>query len=487
MKRKWLQLLLLTGLMLLMSGCLFRSPSDLYAQPEKSAGYEKLNKAIADIKSGLEVEFGTSVENAVIVSGDNTATIQLQDLDGDGVRESALTFLRLSGVENAIKIYIFRPNGDQYDVVGLVEGDAAALYSVDYADITGSGKKEIIVNWQVSAGVYKLGVYTMDDLTRPVAIKEEDSTVAVWQSLNAEQRSGLLATELLLTSWSGAADGTSGYAITDIDHDTLAEITVVRIDSAGVGSHVEMYDWQDGALVSQGMVGLSSGIKNLVRLRANYVGGELYPSALYVSSTLMDGQRVVDVLAYRDDELVNLSMDEETGMSREIIIGYTDVNMADINGDMVLELPMPSPLPSYSETAPSNFYLINWDQYQEDGDSKHIMTTYHNVVDNWYLEIPDSWKNKITIYRNDMIVGQREVIFAQWKGTEEPPVPFLSIYRLTGTNRAAASTRAGRFVLREEASVIYSAKLYDTSFKSGLDENSLMERFHTIQSNWQDY
>lgn len=484
--KKWLRLMMLTGLMLLLSGCLFRSPSDLYAQPERSAGYEKLNAAIADIKSGLEMEFGTSVENAVIVSGDNTATIQLQDLDGDGVRESAVTFLRVSGVENAIKIYIFRPNGDKYDVVAVVEGDAAALYSVDYADLTGSGKKEIIVNWQVSAGVYKLGAYTMDELTRPTSGVQEDVQFPVMQSMTAEKRAELLATELLLTSWSGAADGSSGYTLTDIDRDTLAEVTVVRIDSAGVGSHVETYDWVDGAMVSRGAVSLSSGIKSLVRLRPNYVGGELYPTALYVSSTLLDNQRVVDVLAYREDTLVNLSMDEETGVSREVIVGYTDVNMADINGDMILEVPMPSPLPSYSETAPSNFYLINWDQYQEDGASEHIMTTYHNVVDNWYLEIPDNWKNKITIYRNDMIIGQREVIFARWNGTEEAPVPFLSIYRLTGTNRAAASTRAGRFVLREEGSVIYSAKLYDTNFKSGLDENGLLERFHTIQSNWQD-
>jgi len=486
MRKNWLRLMLLAGLMLLMSGCLFRSPSDLYLQPEKSAGYEKLNKAIADIKTGLEAEFGTSVENAVIVSGENTATIQLQDLDGDGVRESALTFLRLPGVENSIKIYIFRPNGDHYAVAGIVEGDGTALYSVDYADLTGSGKKEIIVNWQVSSGVYKLGAYTMDELTRPVSIKDESNPVAVWQALNADQRAELLATELLVTSWSSAADGSSGYTLTDIDHDTLAEVTVVRVDSAGLASHAETYDWVDGAMVSRGAVNLSAGIKSLARLRANYVGGELYPSALYVSSNLLDGQRVVDVLGYQDQKLVNLSMDEETGVSREIIIGYTDVNMADINGDMILELPMPSPLPSFSETAPSNFWLINWNQYQEDGSSDHIMTTYHNVVDNWYLDIPENWKNKITIYRNDTVIGQREVVFAQWKGTEEPPVPFLSIYRLTGTNRAAASTRAGRFVLREEGSVIYSAKLYDTKFKCGLDENGLMERFHTIQGSWKD-
>ena len=105
MKKKWLRLMLLAGLMLLMSGCLFRSPSDLYAQPEKSVGYEKLNKAIADIKIGLEAEFGTSVENAVIVSGDNTATIQLQDLDGDGVDE-ILVFAK-GATEKPLQVLIF--------------------------------------------------------------------------------------------------------------------------------------------------------------------------------------------------------------------------------------------------------------------------------------------------------------------------------------------------------------------------------------------
>lgn len=486
-KKKWWMTGLMAGLCLLLSGCLFRSPSDLYEQPAKSAGYEQLNQTISDIKSGLEAEFGTSVENAVIVSGDNTATIQLQDLDGDGQRESAVTFMRLSGVENNIKIYVFRQIGDTYAVSGIVEGDGAALYSVDYVDLNGSGKKELVVNWQVSTGVYQLGAYTLDEVTKPVTIQKEDNTVAVWQSLNAEKRAELLATELLLTKWSGASDGSRGYCLSDLDKDTQAEVAVVRIDASGVGSHVEVYDWMEGALTSKGVVSLSTGIKTLVRLRSNYVGGELYPSALYVSSTLQDGERVVDVLTWQDGQLINSSMDEETGVSREVIIGYTDVNMTDINADMILELPKPSPLPVYASATPSNFYLINWYQYQHSGDSERIMTTYHNVADSWYLEIPDKWKNKITIYKNDTVIGQREVIFAYWQGTEEPPVPFLSIYRFTGTNRTAASTRAGRFVLREEESVIYSAKFYDTKFDCGLDETGLMDRFHIIQSGWEDY
>ena len=34
--------------------------------------------------------------------------------------------------------------------------------------------------------------------------------------------------------------------------------------------------------------------------------------------------------------------------------------------------------------------------------------------------------------------------------------------------------------------LLYSAKLYDTKFNCGLDENGLMERFHTVRSSWQD-
>ena len=38
-KKKWMKIGLLAGLCLMLSGCLFRSPSDLYEQPAKSAGY----------------------------------------------------------------------------------------------------------------------------------------------------------------------------------------------------------------------------------------------------------------------------------------------------------------------------------------------------------------------------------------------------------------------------------------------------------------
>lgn len=121
-----------------------------------------------------------------------------------------------------------------------------------------------------------------------------------------------------------------------------------------------------------------------------------------------------------------------------------------------------------------------------DGDCRQVMTTYHNVSDAWYLIIPDEWKNKITISRNDTLSGsgQREVVFALWQGEEEAPRPFLSIYRLTGNNRTTHANREGRFVLREDRDIIYAAQFYDSGWDCGLSQTDLLNNFRTIQPNW---
>ena len=480
---------MLAAMVLLLSGCLFRPPDELYKRPEKSAGYDQLAAAIKEVRSGLETEYGVTCEDAVIVSGDNTATIQLQDLDGDNYRESAAAFLRVPGVEKSLKIFLFTQVGENYLLSGVVEGDGSAIYSVDYADLNGFGKKELVINWQVSTGVYQLGAYTLDELNDAlIDPKAEEGETA--------DRSQLLATELLLTSCSAAIESassySSGYRLLDIDQDGRTEIAVVRIDAGGPGSLVEIYGWQDGRFISLSSASLSTGVAVLNRLRSNYLGGEYYPPALYVSCTLADGTKTVDVLACQavgsggEQALVNLSLDS-TGVSENRLQSYADVSPTDVNADAVLELPSLKPLPDSDGTFASNFWLIDWSQYDQQGRLNKVMTTYHNVSDGWYLEIPDSWDGKITISRNDSLSGsgQRQVIFSLWQGEDQESVPFLSIYKLTGSNRSARAQEDGRFILLEEGEVIYAAKFFDCPWECGLDDNDLiMQYFQTIQTSW---
>ena len=465
MRKKWLRLCLPLAMMLMLSGCLFRPPDELYRRPEKSAGYDQLVSAIKEVRLELESEFGVSSEDAVIVSGDNTATIQLQDLDDDGERESAVAFIRIPGAEKSMRIYVFRAVGGKYRVSGIIEGAGTAIYSVDYVNLNGLGAKEVVVNWQSSSGVYQLGAYTLDELTPATSDKTD-----------------LLATELLLTASNGA-NGTGGYRLVDMNQDSRMEIAVARIESGDQGGQVEVYGWQDGAFVSLDKVRLSDGVVSLNRIRANYLSGEFYPPALYVTCTQADGSKTVDVLAYQNGTLKNLALDGP-GVSRHRLVGNSDVSMVDVNSDYVMEIPKLTRLPVFGDQSAANFWLVDWSQYMEDGSCRHVTTTYHNITDSWYVEIPESWKDNITIYRNDSLSGQREVIFALWKGHHEEPVPFLSIYKLTGSNRNSRAEIYGRFVLREEGEVIYAARFYESDWDCGMDKAGLQERFQIIQPSW---
>ena len=459
-----------------LSGCLFRSPEDLYRQPEKSAGYEKLNEAIRKVRNTFEVSYGVTVEDAGIVAGDNTANIQLQDLDGDGNRESAVTFLRVPGVTKPLKIVVFTQVGEEYQVAGIVEGEGSSVYSIEYRQVNETGLKELVVNWQISTGAYQLGVYTLDELA-----PAEDRGASDQGDTAQADYTKLIGSELLLTWCSVASDGSNGARLTDIDQDTRTELAVVRVDSSGMNSYVELFGWRDGAMASLGTVNLSKGITELSKVRLNYLSGQPEPPALYITSTLANGCKAIDVVAWVDGALKDLTLDE-AGISREILQGYTEVTPTDINGDYILEIPAPSPLPSYGDNYSTDFWLIDWCQYDKDAHRNHVMTTYHNVSDGWYLEIPESWRNQITISRNDQVTGQREVIISRWMGEDQEPEPFLSIYRIP-SSRNAQVTENGWFLLREEENVIYAAQFYGT-WDCGLDEQGLRDRVKTIQTSW---
>ena len=485
-KRGALALLLWAAMALLLTGCLFRPPDELYRRPERSAGYDQLAAAIRSVKTGLEGQFGVSCEDAVIVAGDNTASIQLQDLDGDGQRESAVAFIRVPGVEKSLKIYIFTAVDGDYQVRGLVEGDGSAIYSVDYVDLNGAGSKELVVNWQVNTGVYQLGAYTLDEL-EPV----EDTAVPAQNQ--AADRASLRATELLLTSCSTAVEGgaySSGYRLLDIDQDTRTEVAVVRLDAAALSGQVELYGWRNGRMESLSTVALSAGITGLNRVTAGYLAGTYYPPALYITCAQSDGSRTTDVVAYQAGEhegkmrLADLALDEH-GVSRERLRGMAELGPSDVNNDVVLELPQVRMLPQDRDPGGASAWLVDWYQYDQSGQRSRVMGTYYNVTDGWFLETPDSWEDKISVSRSDVVSGQRQVVFSLWQGEDEPPVPFLSIYKLTGSNRTTRAQAEGVITLREEEDVIYAAQFYDCGWDCGLTENDLlMKNFQTIQTSW---
>lgn len=471
MKRTWLTALLTALMICLLTGCIFRTPDELYQLPARSPGYEKLTEKIDEVKRSLDAEFVTTVEPAVIYSGDNTSNIQFQDLDSDGKPETAVTFLRIPGAEMPLRIYFFTKQPDEsYEVSCVVEGEGAAIYAVDYIELSGSGKKELVVSWQTSTNVYRLGVYSLEVPERENGPEHRDEETPASGTKRWPE-----GTELMTTTY-------SGYSLLDLDQDLRTELAVIRVDSAGTNSLVEIYGWRDGIFALLGSTRLSTGITALSRVRSNFVADAV--SALYITGMMMDGGQSTDIVAWRDGGLVNLTMNPETGISVETLRGYGSIGPSDVNDDTILEMPRPLALPSYTEGVSSNFWLLNWSQYDINGVARPVFTTYHNSIDGWYFEIPEHWVGQITIDRSDNVSEERAVIFYHWNGVEEEPTPFMSIYKLSGVNRTVRAARGSRFILSEDDSTIYAASFLESKWNCGLEEVDVLNRFHRILSGW---
>ncbi len=439
---------LLSGLLALAaSGCGFQSVDNLYALPALAEEYAGLQSNIDATMRELGAEY------AVINYGSNTSTIQLLDLDGDGTQEAAAVFLRVTnaaGDEKPLRVCVFRRTGeDDYRQVYTLEGEGASINSVTYEDLTGDGSMEMLVSWQMGAGVHTLAAY---------ALNLTDSN------------------ELMSVVYN------ESYIVTDLDRDGDREIVIFQQDGSGAGNdRAEYYDFRDGSMVMTTSAFLSQGMRDVVSAKASLLTGG--KPGVYATLELADGQ-VTDVLTLNDGALVNVTRETDGGVSRSTYREYTEVGPADIDGDGVLEIPDPEPLPSPDPENESPQYLIRWRQYDSRGRSTIRQVTYHCTVDGWYLTLPDGWEGQVTAARDDSLSGrgERAVVFSHLAGGEYRP--FLTVYRLTGSNRQARADLNGRFTLYSDSSTIYCAALDPSVWYSGVSEETLKGQFSIITAEW---
>ena len=453
MIRKTALALVVASLCMLLSGCLPWSAEESYKLPRPPQEYENLMSAVAAAKRTLGEEYAAAVEEIAPSAGDSTSTVQLLDMDGDEEQETAVTFFRVVGADNPVRICFFtRQDDDSYQQTGMIRGDGDSVYAIHYADLdgrtdegTGKPAKEVTVSWQIGQNTYYLGVYSLEE--------GEGECLA-------------------RTTY-------DSYRLLDLDRDGLMELAVARIDREQKTGGVEIYDWKDSLQPTVARVALSNGISTVWQMRANYLTD--FVPALYVTGEVAEGAVSVDVIALRNAQPVNLAADSKTGVSRELSGALRDLRLSDVNSDSILEVARPWQLRGVGTNAGA--WLCDWVQYNQKGRARPVGTTYHNMADGWYLTIPESWKSRLVIYRNDSVSGQRTVTFALWQGEDKEPLPFLSIYKLTGASRSLRAGSANRFILAEDSSTIYAAAFHNT-WDCGLDESGLLDNFRLVVNSW---
>lgn len=451
MKKRWFKRILLGVLAaaaaVLTGGCVFQSVDELYALPILPNEYSDLQATIQATVDDLKAEYAT------INSGDNTSVVQLLDLDADGVQETAAVFLRITdATEKPMRVCLYRRDGEgNYRGVHMLEGDGNSINSVAYEDLDGDGVKELLVSWQMGTRVYILSAY---------------------------QLSSQGAEELVSTSYN------ESYLAVNLDGEGGKELVVFQQSNAGESSNrADYYLFREGSMALAYSAPLSDNMQDVQSAQFSRLADGA--RGIYVTSTTGNGV-VTDILVADSNGVRNVTRDPESGVSTATSRSYTDVAAGDINGDGVLEIPLPMQAASLDPELPPSYYIIYWRQFDSTGTATVRSATYHSTSDGWYLMLPTEWLDKITVARNDILSnrGERSVVFYYTGNEEQEPYPFLTIYRLTGSNRQARAKLPGRFVLRTDSTNTYAAMFSPCEWDCGVKQEELTQRFNLITTAW---
>ena len=426
----------------LISGCLRIVADDLYMLPQISEEHQRL-------QGHLDQILFDGAEFSAPRSGQHRQSIQLRDLDGDGIDE-VLAFFSVTS-DSKLKIYIFQMTDGDYVIAEIIEGVGTAFDSIRYVDMDGDGIDEIVVGWQMGDALRYMTIYSVKDFHSVLLAGEE---------------------YFILTEH-------------DLDGDGTGEIITVRLPSQESGAVAEVFILMPDGEIVQSEARLSNGIETIARV----LPGRLIDGvpAIFIESEgkFENGDLITDICVLKNGSFSNISASGPSGISEDTVRETVRMRIlsSDINNDGIIKVPMPRLLQAQSETA---YYAIDWYSFNSMGFSRLALTTYHNNTDEWFLVLPFDWRGKVSVRREDVVAGERTVIFSYIVGEDGPYEDFLKVYRITGDAREERARLPGRVFLASEGAAVFAFELLTPANSFGLSFSEVLieDNFRLIYSDW---
>ena len=433
--KKILSAVLSAALGISLCGCVM-TVDQMYVPPRRSESYKNL-QSVMD-------EYMVDMEYSAPITGENQQSVQMADLTGDG-RKEVLVFLKGSD-EHPMKVLIFRLAGESYEPLGILEATGTGFDQVEYIQLDGEPGLELVVGRQVSEQVLR------------------NMTVYTFRSGTAEQ--------LLNVNY-------QKYLTMDMNKDSRGELFVLRPGRTDTDCGVvELYSAPGGSVEKSAEVSLSQPVTQLKRIRT----GSLHDGerAVFVASIIDAGTIVTDVYALVNGELTNVSMSNESGTSVKTVRNYY-VYAEDIDNDGVLELPSLISMHAPTlERSGEREHLIRWYALGSDGSEHDKCFTYHNYLEGWYMELDRKLVDRLCVIPED--TGR--YAFCLWDRNYGEMKKLWTVFVLTGDDRSNVAAADGRFQLLKTDSVVYAAYLEDAGIRAGISQEDLINSFFLIQSDW---
>ena len=427
--------LLLFAVAALLSACQIRTVDEMYRVPKRPQSYDDLQSVIDEAM--------VTMEYSAPRAGENQQTVQMADLDGDGIREYLL-YAKGDG-DKPLQILIFGQQESGYELLDTIGCAGSAFDVVEYVQMDGIGGVEIVVGCKISQQVSRsVSVYTLSEGT---------------------------INQVLSTNY-------TKFLPCDLNHDTCMELLVIRPgDSNSDNGIAELYGMENGTVECSNEVKLSCPAEKLKRV----ITGKLHggSSAVFAASEFNGDAIITDVYTLLDGVFTNISLSKESGISAQTLRSY-NVYADDIDEDGEVELPSVITMKPLQQGANGDKqYLIRWYSMGTDGSEINKMHTYHNYLGDWYLQLDTEWAERISVRQDGNMYG-----FYLWDDAYMEAQKIFSISALTGQNREEQAVIDNRFTVYKSDSVIYAARLEVASGALCMTQDDLIKSFRMIRQDW---
>ena len=419
----------------LLGGCSGMSIDELYCLPKASEDYY-------DLQEALSQALGNGLSYDAPASGARREPVQLVDLDHDGTDE-AVAFFR-SSQDGSVAAYIFARRDSQYELADQIPCSGSAVGAVEYADLDGSGSLELLITCQVSEAV-----------TQALQVSRYQNNAA----------------ESLLTAPCGR------YVLTDLNGDGAKEILCITDSGAEASAAVTYYTYVGGQMKTGQELRLSENYSDILNIAQGTL--EDGTEAVLITGTAED-QMKTDVLIQNDQAELTAVDCGSLGSSAQLQGG--DLYPRDMDGDGNLEIPKGKVLPEY-EAGSGTQWTVEWYGLTAKGKSGLKCSTYHCFDEGWYLELPESWDDAISVREKSETDGTctiHSVGFYQKSSGRKAGAEIVTIYALYGAARQEQVEARGLTSLYSDTDMILAVEINEDTapWEGTVSVAQLSERFH---------